>query len=63
MDLEKMEQDARTAKDSRSYTDGAAFVDGRFLPVGEPGPVTRQLRDAYRDLHDDPRFSLPVHYD
>jgi branched-chain amino acid aminotransferase len=35
MDLEKMEQDARAAKDSRSYTDGAAFVDGRFLPVGE----------------------------
>jgi hypothetical protein len=25
--------------------------------------VTRQLRDAYWDLHDDPRFSLPVHYD
>src|SRR5918995_6570145 len=35
MDLEKMEQDARAANDSRSYTDGAAFVDGRILPVGE----------------------------
>src|ERR671920_792922 len=35
MDLENVEQDARAAKDSRSYTDGAAFVDGRFLPVGE----------------------------
>jgi branched-chain amino acid aminotransferase len=35
MDLEKMEQDARAAKDSRPYTDGAAFVDGRFLPVAE----------------------------
>jgi branched-chain amino acid aminotransferase len=35
LDLEKMEQDARAAKDSRSYTDGAAFVDGQFLPVAE----------------------------
>src|SRR5918999_1224534 len=35
MDLENMEQGARAAKDCRSYTDGAAFVDGRFLPVGE----------------------------
>src|ERR687896_1612756 len=35
MDLEKLEQDARAAKDSRSYTDGATFVDGRFLPVAE----------------------------
>ena len=35
MDLENMEQDARAAKDSRSYTDGAAFVDGQFLPVAE----------------------------
>jgi branched-chain amino acid aminotransferase len=35
MDLEKMEQDARTAKDHGSYADGAAFVDGRFVPVAE----------------------------
>jgi branched-chain amino acid aminotransferase len=38
-------------------------VDGEAVDNGEPGPVTRQLRDAYWDLHDDPRFSLPVHYD
>src|SRR5918992_150556 len=38
-------------------------VDGEAVGNGEPGPVTRQLRDAYWDLHDDPRFSLPVHYD
>jgi branched-subunit amino acid aminotransferase/4-amino-4-deoxychorismate lyase len=30
---------------------------------GEPGPVTRRLRAAYWDLHEDPRFSLPVPYD
>src|ERR671914_616611 len=38
-------------------------VDGEAVGNGQPGPVTRQLRDAYWDLHDDPRFSLPVHYD
>ena len=38
-------------------------VDGEAVDNGEPGPVTWQLRDAYWDLHDDPRFSLPVHYD
>jgi len=30
---------------------------------GEPGPVTLQLRAAYWDLHEYPRFSLPVRYD
>ena len=30
---------------------------------GNPGPLTGQLREAYWELHDDPRFSLPVHYD
>jgi branched-chain amino acid aminotransferase len=38
-------------------------VDGEAVGNGEPGPVTRKLREAYWDLHDDPRFSLPVHYD
>jgi branched-chain amino acid aminotransferase len=38
-------------------------VDGEAVGNGEPGPVTRKLREAYWDLHDDPRFSPPVHYD
>src|SRR5918995_5661978 len=35
MDIEKMEQDARAAKDRGTYAEGAAFVDGRFVPVAE----------------------------
>ena len=38
-------------------------VDGEAVGSGEPGPLTRRLRDAYWALHDDPRLSLPVHYD
>jgi branched-chain amino acid aminotransferase len=38
-------------------------VDGEAVCNGEPGPLTRQLREAYWELHDDPRFSLPVRYD
>jgi branched-chain amino acid aminotransferase len=38
-------------------------VDGEAVGNEEPGPVTRRLRDEYWDLHDDPRFSLPVRYD
>ena len=38
-------------------------VDGEPVGNGEPGPLTRRLRDAYWALHDDPRFSLPVRYD
>ena len=38
-------------------------VDSEFVGDGEPGPVTLRLRDAYWQLHDDPRFSLPVPYD
>jgi branched-chain amino acid aminotransferase len=38
-------------------------VDGGAVGRGEPGPVTLRLREAYWELHDDPRFSLPVHYD
>jgi branched-chain amino acid aminotransferase len=39
------------------------MVDGEVVGDGEPGPVTLRLREAYWDLHDDPRFSLPVRYD
>jgi branched-chain amino acid aminotransferase len=38
------------------------MVDGEAVDNGEPGPLTRQLREAYWELHDDPRFSLPVRY-
>jgi branched-chain amino acid aminotransferase len=39
------------------------MVDGEAVGNGEPGPLTRQLREAYWELHDDPRFSLPVRSD
>jgi branched-chain amino acid aminotransferase len=39
------------------------MVDGETAGSGDPGPLTRRLRDAYWDLHDDPRYSLPVRYD
>src|SRR5918992_1111788 len=35
MGLEKMEQDVRAIREHGSLTDGAAFVDGRFVPVAE----------------------------
>jgi branched-chain amino acid aminotransferase len=38
-------------------------VDGKPVGAGEPGPVTWRLREAYWDLHRDPRFTLPVSYD
>jgi branched-chain amino acid aminotransferase len=38
-------------------------VDGEPVDNGKPGPLTRRLREAYWELHDDPRFSLPVRYD
>ena len=38
-------------------------VDGEPVGHGEPGPVTLRLREAYWDLHRDPRFALPVRYD
>jgi branched-chain amino acid aminotransferase len=38
-------------------------VDGEPVGNGEPGPVTLGLREAYWDLHDDPRFATPVRYD
>jgi branched-chain amino acid aminotransferase len=38
-------------------------ADSEAVGNGEPGPLTRQLREAYWELHDAPRFSLPVQYD
>ncbi len=38
-------------------------VDGRPVGSGEPGPLTIRLRDAYWELHEDPRFATPVQYD
>ncbi|HYZ04672.1 MAG TPA: hypothetical protein VE691_06245, partial [Rubrobacter sp.] len=35
MDMEKIEKNVRAGEDHESYADGAAFVDGRFLPVAE----------------------------
>ena len=37
-------------------------VDG--VPIGEgiPGPITLRLREAYWELHRDPRFATPVEY-
>jgi branched-chain amino acid aminotransferase len=38
-------------------------VDGAPVGDGTPGPVTMRLRDAYWELHKDPRFVTPVDYD
>jgi branched-chain amino acid aminotransferase len=38
-------------------------VDGDPIGAGEPGPVTLRLREAYWNLHQDPRFTLPVRFD
>lgn len=38
-------------------------VDGEAIGDGEPGALTLALREAYWDLHKDPRFALPVLYD
>src|SRR5215211_6881279 len=35
MGTEKIEQGVRAPKDHEAYVDGAAFVDGRFVPVAE----------------------------
>jgi branched-chain amino acid aminotransferase len=37
-------------------------VDGGPVGAGAPGPVTLRLRDAYWELHRDPRFATPVRY-
>jgi branched-chain amino acid aminotransferase len=38
-------------------------VDGEPVGDGAPGPLTRRLRQAYWELHRDPRFATPVRYD
>jgi len=38
-------------------------VDGEPVGGGRPGPVTSRLREAYWELHEDPRHSTPVRYD
>jgi len=38
-------------------------VDGEAVGDGRPGPVTARLREAYWDLHRDPRYATPVRYD
>jgi branched-chain amino acid aminotransferase len=35
-------------------------LNGTPVGDGEPGPLTRQLKQAYWKLHDDPRYALPV---
>ena len=35
-------------------------VDGQTIGKGEPGPITLRLREAYWQLHEDPRYSLAV---
>ena len=37
-------------------------VDGTRVGGGVPGPITLRLRDAYWELHEDPRFVTPVEY-
>ena len=38
-------------------------VDGASVGDGAPGPVTLRLREAYWELHEDPRFATPIQYD
>jgi hypothetical protein len=38
-------------------------VDGQAVGTGQPGPLTRQLRDRYWASHADPRYATPVRYD
>jgi branched-chain amino acid aminotransferase len=38
-------------------------VDGEPVGEGAPGPVTLRLREAYWELHGDPRYATPVQYD
>jgi len=39
-----------------------ASVDGAPVGDGAPGQLTRRLRDAYWQLHEDPRYATPVAY-
>jgi branched-chain amino acid aminotransferase len=37
-------------------------LDGQPVGNGRPGPVTRELRRRYWELHTDPRYAVPVDY-
>ena len=37
-------------------------LDGEPVGSGEPGAVTRRLRERYWAAHDDPRFATPIDY-
>ena len=38
-------------------------IDGRKIGPGTPGPVTRTLREAYWELHKNPRCTFQIEYD
>jgi len=38
-------------------------IDGCKIGSGTPGPVTRALRDAYWELHENPRCTFQIKYD
>jgi len=38
-------------------------IDGEAVGTGQPGSLTRQLRDRYWASHADPRYATPVRYD
>jgi branched-chain amino acid aminotransferase len=38
-------------------------VDEHLVGDGTPGPVTKRIKDMYWNLHDDPAYSTPVHYE
>jgi len=37
-------------------------IDGRLVGTGAPGPVFKELHDAYWAAHADPRYATPVDY-
>jgi branched-chain amino acid aminotransferase len=39
------------------------LIDGQPVGTGTPGPRATALRERYWACHEDPRFSVPVHYD
>jgi branched-chain amino acid aminotransferase len=41
----------------------ATILDGQPVGTGQPGPLTRQLRDLYWACHADPAYATPVRYD
>ena len=39
------------------------ILDGQPIGTGQPGPLTRELRDRYWACHADPAYATPVRYD